>query len=88
MLGAICAPAQSANCVNPVCKLDNAPPARRPRAAGAPWEARARAARVQTAGEEPLVVLVVVVRVGGGAHTNSELPLTGWLPLIGRSISI
>jgi len=26
-----------------------APPARRPRAAGAPWEARARAARVQTA---------------------------------------
>jgi len=25
-----------------------APPARRPRAAGAPWEARARAARVQT----------------------------------------
>ena len=29
-----------------------APPARRPRAAGAPWEARARAARVQTAGED------------------------------------
>ena len=29
-----------------------APPARRPRAAGTPWEARARAARVQTAGEE------------------------------------
>ena len=28
------------------------PPARRPRAAGAPWEARARAARVQTAGED------------------------------------
>ena len=44
-----------------------APPARRPRAAGAPWEARARAARVQTAGED----LVVVV---GGARTNSELP--------------
>ena len=29
-----------------------APPARRPRAAGAPWEARARAARVQTASED------------------------------------
>ena len=29
-----------------------APPARRPRAGGAPWEARARAARVQTAGED------------------------------------
>ena len=29
-----------------------APPARRPRAAGAPWEARARAARVQTARED------------------------------------
>ena len=29
-----------------------APPARRLRAAGAPWEARARAARVQTAGED------------------------------------
>jgi hypothetical protein len=39
-----------------------APPARRPRAAGAPWEARARAARVQTAGEEPLVLVLVVVR--------------------------
>ena len=47
------------------------PPARRPRAAGAPWEARARAARVQTAGED----LVVVV---GGAHTNSELPQAGF----------
>ena len=34
------------------------PPARRPRAAGAPWEARARAARVQTAGEDLLVVVV------------------------------
>ena len=31
----------------------HAPPtARRPRVAGAPWEARARAARVQTAGED------------------------------------
>ena len=29
-----------------------APPARRPRTAGAPWEARTRAARVQTAGED------------------------------------
>ena len=36
-----------------------APPARRPRAAGAPWEARARAARVQTAGEDLVVVVVV-----------------------------
>ena len=36
-----------------------APPARRPRAAGAPWEARARAARVQTAGENLVVVVVV-----------------------------
>ena len=35
-----------------------APPARRPRAAGAPWEARARAARVQTAGEDLVVVVV------------------------------
>jgi hypothetical protein len=34
------------------------PPARRPRAAGAPWEARARAARVQTAGEDLVVVVV------------------------------
>jgi hypothetical protein len=32
------------------------------RAAGAPWEARARAARVQTAGEDLVVVVVVVVR--------------------------
>ena len=32
-----------------------APPARRPRAAGAPWEARARATRVQTAGEDLVV---------------------------------
>ena len=38
-----------------------APRARRPRAAGAPWEARARAARVQTAGEDLVVVVVVVV---------------------------
>ena len=52
-----------------------APPARRPRAAGAPWEARARAARVQTAGENLWVVVVVVV---GGAHTNSELPQAGF----------
>ena len=46
------------------------PPARRPRAAGAPWEARARAARVQTAGEDLWWV--------GGAHTNSELPQAGF----------
>ena len=32
-------------------KVSRRPPARRPPAAGAPWEARARAARVQTAGE-------------------------------------
>ena len=48
-------------------------PARRPRAAGAPWEARARAARVQTAGEEPCGG-----GGGGGAHTNSELPQAGF----------
>ena len=46
------------------------PPERRPRAAGAPWEARARAARVQTAGEDLWWV--------GGAHTNSELPQAGF----------
>ena len=39
----------------------------RSRAAGAPWEARARAARVQTAGEDLVVV-------GGGGGSNSELP--------------
>ena len=39
----------------------------RSRAAGAPWEARARAARVQTAGENLVVV-------GGGGGSNSELP--------------
>ena len=51
-----------------------APPARRPRAAGAPWEARARAARgVQTAGED-----LLVGGGGGGAHTNSELPQAGF----------
>ena len=33
-------------------KVSRRPPARRPPAAGAPWEARARAARVQTAGED------------------------------------
>ena len=48
-----------------------APPARRPRAAGAPWEARARAARVQTAGEEPC-------GGGGGGGSNSELPQAGF----------
>ena len=47
------------------------PPARRPRAAGAPWEARARAARVQTAGEDLWWVV-------GGAHTNSDLPQAGF----------
>ena len=52
------------------------PPVRRPRAAGAPWEARARAARVQTAGEDLVV---------GGGGSNSELPQAGF-PLIGGSI--
>ena len=51
-----------------------APPERRPRAAGAPWEARARAARVQTAGED---LVVVWWWWGGGAHRNSELPQAG-----------
>ena len=50
--------------------LGLAPPARRPRAAGAPWEARARAARVQTAAK--------TFGGGGGAHTNSELPQAGF----------
>ena len=50
--------------------LGLAPPARRPRAAGAPWEARARAARVQTAAK--------TLCGGGGAHTNSELPQAGF----------
>ena len=58
-----------------------APPARRPRAAGAPWEARARAARVQTAGEDLVVVVVVVVVVRTGTHQLricSELPQAGF----------
>ena len=50
--------------------LGLAPPARRPRAAGTPWEARARAARVQTAAK--------TFGDGGGAHTNSELPQAGF----------
>ena len=55
-----------------------APPARRPRAAGAPWEARARAARVQTAGED------LVWWWWWCAH---QLRITsGRLPLIGGSI--
>ena len=52
------------------------PPARRPRAAGAPWEARARAARVQTAGKTLWWVVVV-------AATPNYLRLA---PLIGGSI--
>ena len=56
-----------------------APPARRPSAAGAPWEARARAARVQTAGEDLVVVVVVV-------HTPTPRITSGRLPLIGGSI--
>ena len=49
----------------------------RRRAAGAPWEARARAARVQTAGEP----------CGGGWWCVQQLRITsGWLPLIGGSI--
>ena len=43
----------------------------RRRAAGAPWEARARAARVQTAGED-------LWWVGGGGGSNSELPQAGF----------
>ena len=46
-----------------------APPARRPRAAGAPWEARARAARVQTAGED-----LVVGGGGGGVVVRTPTP--------------
>ena len=54
------------------------PPARRPRAAGAPWEARARAARVQTAGEDLW-----------WWWWWQQLRITsGWLPLIGGSIRI
>jgi len=53
-----------------------APPASRPRAAGAPWEARARAAHVQTAGEN--------LWWWWCAH---QLRITsGRLPLIGGSI--
>ena len=46
-----------------------APPARRPRAAGAPWEARARAARVQTAGED----------LGGGGGGVVRTPTPNYL---------
>ena len=54
-----------------------APPARRPRAAGAPWEARARAARVQTAGED----------LWWWWWCAHQLRITsGRLPLIGGSI--
>ena len=53
------------------------PPARRPRAAGAPWEARARAARVQTAGEDLWWWCAHQLRF-----------TSGWLPLIGGSIRI
>ena len=57
-----------------------APPARRPRAAGAPWEARARAARVQTAGED------LVWWWWWCAH---QLRITsGRLPLIGGSMCV
>ena len=55
-----------------------APPARRPRAAGAPWEARARAARVQTAGEDLVVVVVV-------AATSNTSPDRGSQPAVIRS---
>ena len=50
------------------------PPARRPRAAGAPWEARARAARVQTAGED-------LWWVGGGWWGQQVRITSAWLPL-------
>ena len=59
-----------------------APPARRPRAAGAPWEARARAARVQTAGED------LVWWWWWWWWCAHQLRITsGRLPLIGGSIS-
>ena len=60
-----------------------APPARRPRAAGAPWEARARAARVQTAGED------LVWWWWWWWWCAHQLRITsGRLPLIGGSTSI
>ena len=60
-----------------------APPARRPRAAGAPWEARARAARVQTAGED------LVWWWWWWAHQlRITSGLTYLLPLIGGSIGL
>ena len=57
-----------------------APPARRPRAAGAPWEARARAARVQTAGENLVwvggwVVVLALVRGSRGTRSPNYLRL-------------
>ena len=59
-----------------------APPARRPRAAGAPWEARARAARVQTAGED------LVWWWWWWWWCAHQLRITsGRLPLIGGSMS-
>jgi len=58
-----------------------APPARRPRAAGAPWEARARAARVQTAGED--------LWWWWWWWCAHQLRITsGWLPLIGGSMGL
>ena len=59
-----------------------APPARRPRAAGTPWEARARAARVQTAGRKPLVVVVVVVRTPTPNYLRQASPDRGKYVLI------
>ena len=55
-----------------------APPARRPRAAGAPWERRVRVPR---AFKRPANTFGGGGG-GGGAHTNSELPQAGF-PLIG-----
>ena len=49
-----------------------APPARRPRAAGAPWEARARATCVQTAGEDLWWWWWQQLRI-----TSGRLPLIG-----------
>ena len=57
-------------------RASHAPPARQPRAAGAPWEARARAARVQTAGED-LVVVVVVVRTPTPNYLRQASPDRG-----------
>ena len=52
-----------------------APPARQPRAAGAPWEARA--ARGQTAGED---LVVVALRAVAGAAIATSMAASGTAP--------